>query len=141
MRRRIGIILAVLALPLLMGTGEGESEGGCGAGDSHEAPAGAPTQADCPSGSTLTYETFGRPFVESYCLRCHSTTKTGDDRKGAPAAHDYDLLEVIRHESEHIDQMAGAGPAASNALMPPSAPRPSEAERQKLAEWLACGAK
>jgi hypothetical protein len=42
--------------------------------------------------------------------------------------------------SEHIDEQAAAGPDHVNTSMPPSGPRPSEAERRQLGEWLACGA-
>jgi len=41
---------------------------------------------------------------------------------------------------EHIDEIAGVGPSASNSAMPPSGTKPTEAARRQLAEWLACGA-
>jgi hypothetical protein len=36
--------------------------------------------------------------------------------------------------------MAGSGPDATNEQMPPDGTAPTLAERQQLAEWLACGA-
>jgi cytochrome c5 len=109
----------------------------CG-GDDHGGDQLMPTNATCPSGSTLTYEGFGQPFVESYCTRCHSSELSGADRNGAPDGHDFDSLEGILSVADHVDQYAAAGPDATNEFMPPSDPRPSLAERQMLGEWLAC---
>lgn len=101
---------------------------------------GVASGATCPATQTLTYDNFGKAFMESYCTRCHATTLTGDARQGATADHDFDRIELIRVFSNHIDEMAAAGPASVNTAMPPSGPTPSEADRRKLGEWLACGA-
>ena len=61
-------------------------------------------------------------------------------RHGAPAFHDYDTVEGVRQTIEHIDEQAAAGPNAVNTIMPEDAPKPTEAERRQLGEWLACGA-
>lgn len=114
----------------------GNGGGGCCADD----PAGVATETVCPPASTLTYENFGKAFVESYCTRCHSTAKTGDARMGAPAFHDFDSLLGIQQVTVHIDRTTGSGPAGTNEVMPPSDPKPTLEERQKLAEWIACGA-
>jgi hypothetical protein len=97
------------------------------------------TGATCPDGgSTLTYNNFGKQFFESYCLRCHSEQMTGDARMMAPADHNFDQLSDIDLLSPHIDEMAGSGPKATNVTMPPSDPKPTMEERQKLSEWIAC---
>jgi len=134
MRSKLFAILLVASLPALMGHGEG-----CGSED-EEAELGEPTGAACPDGSTLTYETFGRSFMESYCTRCHSSTLSGEARRGAPLYHDFDTPTGIRAVADHVDQMAGSGPSATNTLMPPGGAMPTLAERQRLAEWLACDA-
>jgi len=59
---------------------------------------------------------------------------------GAPEFHDFDTIEGIRAVANHIDETAGAGPDATNESMPPSGNMPTLAERQMLAEWLACQA-
>ena len=51
----------------------------------------------------------------------------------------------IRAFKDHIDWMAGAGPEATNTQMPPDdgpddGPAPTLAEREQLAQWLACDA-
>lgn len=101
---------------------------------------GEPTGSVCPPGSTLTYDTFGRDFLEDHCTRCHASTRTGSDRHGAPSFHDYDTLEGLRNTMDHVDAYAAAGPDAVNTLMPPTAPKPTEAQRFQLGEWIACGA-
>jgi hypothetical protein len=133
MSRRIALV--VLALPFLLGHGDG----GCGH-DDEGIEFGDPTGATCPDGSTLTYDSFGRGFMDDYCVRCHSSEVTGDDRKGAPSDHNFDTQFEIQSFHDHIDWMAGAGPDAVNTQMPPSGTAPSEAERRQLSEWLACGA-
>lgn len=101
---------------------------------------GKPTMATCPSPPTLTYANFGQAFMQSFCLRCHSTAVASNARMGAPSDHNFDLVTDIRSLAEHIDEHAGSGPAATNTIMPPGDPRPTTEDRRKLAEWLACGA-
>ena len=101
---------------------------------------GKPTGSVCPQGSTLTWQTFGQQFTTSYCTDCHSSTKTGAARHGAPAFHDYDTVTGVRATIAHIDEEAAAGPDAVNTGMPEDDPKPTEAERRQLGEWLACGA-
>jgi uncharacterized membrane protein len=100
---------------------------------------GPPTESVCPPSSTLTYENFGKAFMEQYCVQCHDSAKTGADREGAPSFHDFDTLFGIRAVSNHIDETTASGPAATNTGMPPEdEPQPSLAERQMLGEWIAC---
>ncbi len=132
--RRAAFSLLFL-LPFTMG--HGDEGGGC----CSEPPLFGPvTEATCPTPSTLTYANFGQPFMAAYCTRCHASTLTGEARNGAPSFHDFDLIDNIRAVREHIDQTTGSGPAATNESMPPDGDIPTLAERQQLAEWLACGA-
>jgi hypothetical protein len=101
---------------------------------------GTPSGAVCPDDSTLTYANFGQQFMEDYCTRCHSRDRMGADRHDAPLDHDFDWYMGILFVSDHIDQMAAAGPDSVNTMMPLDEPRPSMEEREKLGEWLACGA-
>lgn len=97
--------------------------------------------AVCPDDNSLTYESFGKGFMDKYCVSCHSSSLVGEmARKGAPDEHDFDRLAGIVPLAEHIDQSAAAGPNASNQKMPPVDPKPTEEERTKLGQWLACEA-
>lgn len=118
---------AVLPLALLFtGCSSSSSETGQASG------------ATCPSGSTLTYDTFGKKFMESYCTRCH---KAGSTDTEAAAKGDYSTLAGVQAHRDAIDSEAAAGATRTNTGMPESSPTPSDAERKQLGEWLACGAK
>lgn len=112
--------------------------------DSHEEgtgeAVGPATSSVCPTPQTLTYDNFGRDFMNRYCLRCHSAKVTGTAREGAPSDHNFDTIDEVQGLREHIDQKAAAGPAATNTDMPRGQPAPTADERKKLGEWLACGA-
>lgn len=92
---------------------------------------GEPTGSTCPEGSTLTYETFGQAFMKTYCLDCHSS--------GHGEQPILDTVAEIRAASADVDRTSAAGPDATNDVMPTDRSI-SDAERQKLGEWLACGA-
>jgi len=107
---------------------------GCGESDS------GPTGATCPQGSTLTAQNFGNAFMDQYCTRCHSSTLTGAARQDAPVGMDFDTLDGVHANAQAIDEEAGSGPKRTNTAMPPNGTSPTTEERQKLSEWLACGA-
>jgi len=138
MSRKLTIQKLVLGATLFV-FAKGDGAGGC---CSHSDVLGPPTEAVCPPTSTLTYVNFGEPFMTKYCIGCHSSTLSGDDRMGAPAFHDFDTQIGIQRVMDHIDETAASGPAATNLAMPPKGEshRPTLEERQQLAEWIACGA-
>jgi uncharacterized membrane protein len=109
----------------------------CGSDDDHH-PEGGASGAVCPAGNTLSYDSFGRDFMQKYCTRCHASSVTGDLRNGAPADHNFDTRADILAMADHIDEHAAAGPDAVNTAMPPDGTAPTEEERRKLGEWLAC---
>lgn len=89
----------------------------------------------CPKeGTKLTYDSFGREFMAQSCQTCHGQA-TGE-RKGAPEGYDFGSLDAVRGKKARIFARA----AADNVTMPPGPDDPPAAERDKLAEWLACGA-
>jgi uncharacterized membrane protein len=89
----------------------------------------------CPPGGTaLTYEGFGRGFMAARCQICHG--QPSEDRKGAPGGYDFGTVEDVRRWKDRIFARA----AADNTTMPPGPDDPPASEREKLAEWLACGA-
>jgi mono/diheme cytochrome c family protein len=92
-------------------------------------------EATCPPGGTkLTYEGFGRPFFLGKCNRCHSAETK--DRQGAPENYVFNTrAEILEHKDRIFAESAGP-----NNSMPPGPDDPSIEERDKLAEWLVCGA-
>lgn len=89
----------------------------------------------CPeAGTTLTYEGFGKTFFAVWCDRCHSAP--AGDRDGAPQEYSFGTLAEIRAHKDRIFARS-AGPNDSMPIGPNDPPRE---DRDKLAEWLSCGA-
>ncbi len=94
--------------------------------------------AECPTSNPPTYDSFAKNFFDSYCTSCHASDKTGAMRGGAPSGLNYDTLAGIQKDLSGIDSEAAAGPDSTNTSMPPGLPRPTEAERMQLGQFLAC---
>jgi uncharacterized membrane protein len=89
----------------------------------------------CPPGGTkLTYANFGKGFLDAHCQHCHGVPS--EERKGAPSGYDFGSADDARRFKARIFSRA----AADNTTMPPGPDDPPAEEREKLAEWLACGA-
>lgn len=133
MNAKLGCSWLVVAASLLLACGD---EGGTG-GDPTK-PTELPSGATCPDGSPLTYVNFGQQFFDDYCTRCHSSELSGPDRNAAPAGVNFDTFASAKAVgAELIDERAVDGGA--EAAMPPKEPLPTEQERIRLGEWLACG--
>ncbi len=89
----------------------------------------------CPSGgTTLTYDNFGKGFLDRWCQDCHG--EKASPRNGAPPDYVFGSREdAIAHRGRIFAKAAG-----DNMSMPPGNGGPSADERAKLADWLACGA-
>lgn len=87
-----------------------------------------------PGGTTLTYASFGADFMGRYCQSCHGSASV--DRAGAPGDFIFDTAEQVRRHRARVFVRSAAG----NDSMPPGPDDPSREERDRLADWLACGA-
>ena len=87
----------------------------------------------CPStpagGTALTYENFGRAFIDAHCIICHGGANAHSSRA-------FTSVDQIRAQRDRIFANAAAG----NRSMPPGPDGPSPEDRNRLADWLACGA-
>lgn len=126
------LLAVVVALTAVVACNDEDPSPACPEGEG-----GPPTEATC-NGSPLTYENFGQQFMEDYCTRCHSSEVTGEARHCAPGDHNFDTLDEILLNVEHIDEAAAAGPNGVNEGMPPDGAKPTAAERLDLGTWLAC---
>lgn len=139
-----------LALPAVASIAAACAVASCGGGaGSDMAPLpvlGPPTgttiaACDTAGMSGITYSGFAAGFFTNYCTRCHSTAVTGAARNGAPADHNFETLAGAKAQLDHIDLVAGEHPAGlvRNALMPPSAPSPTDNERKMISCWIVQG--
>lgn len=116
-----------------------------------DAPTPTGTVCPDPDPGTLTWDSFGKPFMDKYCTWCHDSSLPKSKRNGAPLYHDFNTLLGVLKTPDHIDEQAGAGPDATNEYMPPGrcpstiggsidsdCMKPTLAERKQLAEWIAC---
>lgn len=87
-----------------------------------------------PAGTTLRYESFGAPFLDRHCQTCHGASGRG--REGAPSSFDFGTREAVVAHADRIFVRS----AADNTTMPPGPDDPPAEDREKLAEWLVCGA-
>lgn len=139
----LGVAFA-LALPLV-GCGDDKDDSGDSGGGicpKTDKLGDTLSGATCPSDSKLTYADDIQPIMEKYCVSCHSSELTGTSaRMCAPGDHNFETEDGLIEEAHHVDLSAAAGPDSVNTQMPPKGyPAPSEAERKKLGEWLACNA-
>ena len=82
----------------------------------------------------ITYQTFGEPFMATWCNGCHSAALPPGMRQDAPDDVNFDTLDEIRTQWLPIVQTT-----TDVETMPPEG-GPSSSERQLLAAWLRCGA-
>jgi uncharacterized membrane protein len=121
----LGVAAALLSL---LGTG-------CGDDAPDDDPDAVPGGA-CAD-TTLTYTSFAKPFVSSYCASCHGGSVTGTSRLGAPVDDVFDTRAQIAAKADDIKAQV-----VVMKTMPfgNGTTKPSDAERVKLGQWLSCGA-
>ena len=83
-----------------------------------------------PSGTTLTWDNFGNDFMAQWCVACH----------GGPNGYSSRALNTLESVQANRERVF-ANAAGRNVAMPPGPQDPSQADRDKLALWLTCGAK
>lgn len=143
------LALLVLGSSLAAACGGTDIPGMSGGNKAKATPTGTPFDIGgraCPTGSVLTYENFGEPFMLSHCTGCHSSALDGSgpspgNRQGAPVGVDFDTYELVRAWGVRIYYRA----ADTNATMPPKDNIPLDNplnvdDRTALGDWLACNA-
>jgi uncharacterized membrane protein len=108
----------------------------------------------CENPTTLRFANFGADFMQRHCQSCHSElderdvklspatavpafqrkTTLNPQHTDIPSGYNFGSLAAVKkHRTRIYERSAGA-----NTSMPPGPDDPTETERQKLAEWLAC---
>jgi hypothetical protein len=111
---------------------------------SPEAPGGPPLPP-CPPDDVLTWRSFGAGFLLTWCTGCHSSSLPEEARQGAPLATDFDTYALYKPFERLVYERAvteahafAEDPEAAASPMPPAGLVP-EADRKRLAQWIACG--
>lgn len=88
---------------------------------------------DCDAVPVITYDTFGKGFLASYCNGCHGGQVV--DRQDAPAAAVFDTHEQVLQWTSQI--LARRTPPEGVMPMPPNGGvTPDDDERLRI--WLTC---
>lgn len=127
--KKLLISLAYVAAPALLITA-------CGGGNTCKDPANAPVYADIAGAA----DRVAAGSIVSKCTACHSTSKSGTAREGAPAASNYDRPNQLIAVAEiAADRVSTSG---SLVMPPPSSGETlSAAEKELFTQWVYCGAK
>ncbi|MBZ0273116.1 hypothetical protein K8I61_13845 [bacterium] len=100
------------------------------AGDDDDT-AGGDDDTDGTSGATPTWENFGQPFMQAYCVSCHGNPPTED----AP-------MPLVTYEDVEANLNNIVIWSVNSEAMPPSSADafPTAQERATLGEWIDAGA-
>lgn len=93
------------------------------------------TEAACGS-----YAEDAKPFVQKYCLGCHSESKTGNlARMLAPSDANFDTEALLFEHGHHIYERVT--PDTEEGIMPPEdgkSAQPTAPEREAFLTWMEC---
>lgn len=109
--------------------GKGVAKADAGKPDAGKADAG---KADAGSGSacdSLTYASFGKGFLDKYCISCHGGTR-------AQSGVALDTLAGVQSSKAKTKSEV-----ASSSMPPLFQTAPSAAERTQFGMWIDCGPK
>ncbi len=85
--------------------------------------------SDAPAGAVVSWCREVRPILDRWCTTCHSSTRSGAARNGAPVGVDYDTFEqAAANASRGLSRMQARS-------MPPGGEVPA-AEIQAVARWI-----
>lgn len=108
------------------------------------APSGGPPLPACPPDNTLTWRSFGAGFLRTWCTGCHSSHVPTAGRQDAPENVNFDTHALYKPIERLVYDRAvleahklSVDPNAASPM--PPAGVPPEADRQRLAQWIACG--
>lgn len=107
-------------------------------------PTRPPALPPCPPDNTLTRRSFGAGFLLTWCTGCHSSSLPADARQDAPEGVNFDthaaykLSERLVYERAVLEAHAFVRDPSAASPMPPAG-LPPAADRERLAQWIACG--
>jgi hypothetical protein len=119
---------------------DASSQGGSGGRDG---AADTGSTADGPGAAAPTWDSFAKGFFTTYCVSCHNDDNRGD------ATRDYHVLANVVREKAIIacgvskagaPRRTGCGASPAAAQFPVgSGPKPTDAERDRIVQWIDSG--
>ncbi|MDB4977318.1 MAG: hypothetical protein JWN48_5659 [Myxococcaceae bacterium] len=108
----------------------GHRDAGAGKGDAGSSNPGTPDAGGTGSVcDTLTYDSFGQPFLSKYCVSCHGAFLPQKNIK-------LDSLSGVQANTSKVKSEV-----ASKSMPPGGSAAPTAAERQQFGQWIDCGPK
>ena len=93
-----------------------------------------PREVDC-SNMMWNWTNVGHPFMMTWCNSCHHSDLEAVDRQGAPSSYNFDTYQgTLNYKDRIIARVIEQSPSP----MPPAGTA-TDAEMQRLHEWLECG--
>ncbi len=127
------MVLARVLLGLALGVGSGACD------EPEDAPIGGTDTeglAPCDEQPVITYDTFGRGFLSTYCDGCHGSAV--DDRQGAPDDVVFDTREDAADWADRILARVAPDDGSGPTMPPVGGITPQDVDR--VVVWLTCGA-
>ena len=99
----------------------------------------------CPPDNTLTWRSFGGGFLLTWCTGCHSSHLSAEARQDAPTDVNFETHAAFKphanlvYERAVLEAHAFIRDPNTGSPMPPAG-LPPESDRQRLTQWIACGA-
>jgi uncharacterized membrane protein len=90
-------------------------------------------KVSCKDAPLLTYNNFGKSFIDFNCQGCHGSQVEGEFRRGAPAEFAFDTVDDVWKHAEFIL----ATSTGEDPIMPPSGGVFADDEL-RLQLWLTC---
>ncbi|TVQ92514.1 MAG: hypothetical protein EA397_06810 [Deltaproteobacteria bacterium] len=96
--------------------------------------------ARCNPSEPLTWDNWGKGFVDTHCVGCHSSIIPPAQRRDAPVGIDFDTYRGVLLWAERIEErtLTGARQGIDSAELMPPGGGPTEEELDMLEEWLHC---
>lgn len=124
--------VAALLLACALGAGcDGEDETTDGASEADSEDGG---ELRCEEAPTVTYDTFGRGFLATYCDGCHGSQV--QERQNAPVDVVFDTREGAQDWADRI--LARTVPPDGSVPTMPPVGGVTEADSERLLVWLTC---
>lgn len=122
----------LLALASCDGGSDPTTEADSGDGDGTATDA-APS---CDEQPVVTYDTFGRGFLATYCDGCHGSQVVDDARQGAPPQVVFDDRAGAANYGDRI--LARVAPPDGSAPTMPPVGGVTPDDRERVVVWLTC---